>query len=161
MDAGNGISPHETRGAGEIFPCFWCGCNQMSDNAQASGRGRAALAALGAVFASPPLRRLQLAWAGSILGGWAYLVALGVYAYDQGGAAAVGIVGLIRLVPAALAAPFTSSLVDRFSLMLVAAAVIAADGPGAVVYATVAVSQVVGTVFRPAQSALLPGLVRT
>lgn len=147
----------------------------MSDNAQASGRGRAALAALGAVFASPPLRRLQLAWAGSILGGWAYLVALGVYAYDQGGAAAVGIVGLIRLVPAALAAPFTSSLVDRFSrvgvmvasdlarfaLMLVAAGVIAADGPSPVVYATVAVSQVVGTVFRPAQSALLPGLVRT
>jgi MFS family permease len=148
----------------------------MSDDAQASGgRARAALAALGAVFASPPLRRLQLAWAGSILGGWAYLVALGVYAYDQGGAAAVGIVGLIRLVPAALAAPFTSSLVDRYSrvgvmvtsdvarfaLMLVAAGVIAADGPAAVVYATVAVSQVVGTVFRPAQSALLPGLVRT
>ena len=49
----------------------------------------------------------------------------------------------------------------RFALMLVAAAVIAADGPAAVVYATVAVSQVVGTVFRPAQSALLPGLVRT
>ena len=109
MDAGNGISPHETRGADEIFPRFWCGCKRMSDDAQANGgRARAALAALGAVFASPPLRRLQLAWAGSILGGWAYLVALGVYAYDQGGAAAVGIVGLIRLVPAALAAPFTS-----------------------------------------------------
>ena len=147
----------------------------MSDDVQSSGRARASLAALGAVISSPPLRRLQLAWAGSILGGWAYLVALGVYAYDQGGAAAVGIVGLIRLVPAALAAPFTSSLVDRFSrvavmvtsdlarfaLMLVAAGVIAADGPPAVVYATVAVSQVAGTVFRPAQSALLPGLVRT
>ncbi len=146
------------------------------DDVQSSGgRARASLAALGAVLSSPPLRRLQLAWAGSILGGWAYLVALGVYAYDEGGAAAVGIVGLIRLVPAALAAPFTSSLVDRFSrvavmvtsdlarfaLMLVAAGVIAADGPSAVVYATVAVSQVVGTVFRPAQSALLPGLVRT
>ena len=147
----------------------------MSADVQASGRGRAAVAALGAVFASPSLRRLQLAWAGSILGGWAYLVALGVYAYDEGGAAAVGIVGLVRLVPAALAAPFTASLVDRFSrvavmvtsdlarfaLMLVAAGVIAADGPSVVVYATVAVSQVVGTVFRPAQAALLPGLVRT
>jgi len=145
------------------------------DGEQRGGRSRAALAALGAVLSSPPLRRLQLAWAGSILGGWAYLVALGVYAYDEGGAAAVGLVGLIRLVPAALAAPFTASLVDRFSrvavmvasdlvrfaLMLVAAAIIAADGPAAVVYVTVAVSQVVGTVFRPAQSALLPGLVRT
>jgi MFS family permease len=147
----------------------------MSGDVQSGGRGRAAVAALGAVLASAPLRRLQLAWAGSILGGWAYLVALGVYAYDEGGAAAVGIVGLIRLVPAALAAPFTASLVDRFSrvavmvtsdlvrfaLMLVAAGVIAADGPSAVVYATVAASQVVGTVFRPAQAALLPGLVRT
>ena len=145
------------------------------DAGEAGGRARAALRALGAVLSSPPLRRLQLAWAGSILGGWAYLVALGVYAYDQGGAAAVGLVGLIRLVPAALAAPFTASLVDRFSrvavmvasdlargaLMLVAAAVIAADGPAPIVYATVAVSQVVGTVFRPAQSALLPELVRT
>ncbi len=49
----------------------------------------------------------------------------------------------------------------RFALMLVAAGVIAADGPAPVVYLTVAVSQVVGTVFRPAQAALLPGLVRT
>jgi len=144
-------------------------------DAETPGRARAALRALGAVLSSPPLRRLQLAWAGSILGGWAYLVALGVYAYDQGGAAAVGLVGLIRLVPAALAAPFTASLVDRFSrvvvmvtsdlarfvLMLAAAAVIATDGPPAVVYATVAVSQIVGTVFRPAQAALLPGLVTT
>src|SRR6187397_2995225 len=151
MDAGNGISPHETRGAGEIFPCFWCGCNQMSDNAQASGRGRAALAALGAVFASPPLRRLQLAWAGSILGGWAYLVALGVYAYDQGGASAVGLVGLIRLIPGALIAPFSASFVDRFrrvavmvvadvvrfALMAAAALVIAADGPAPIVYGVV------------------------
>ena len=127
------------------------------------------------MLASPALRRLQLAWAGSILGGWAYLVALGVYAYDEGGAPAVGLVGLIRLVPAALAAPLTASLVDRFprvtvmivsdlarfALMLVAAAVIAADGPAPAVYLTVAVSQVVGTVFRPAKAALLPGLTRT
>jgi MFS family permease len=127
------------------------------------------------VLESPALRRLQLAWVGSILGGWAYLVALGVYAYEQGGAAAVGLVGLIRLIPAALAAPFTSSLVDRFSrvrvmvasdlarcaLMLGAAAMIAADGPAPVVYGLVALSTVCGTVFRPAQAALLPALVRT
>ena len=138
-------------------------------------RARASLRALGDVLSSPPLRRLQLAWVGSILGGWAYLVALGVYAYDQGGAAAVGLVGLIRLIPAALAAPFTASLVDRFSrvrvivvsdltrcvLMLVAAGTIAVDGPAPVVYTLVAVTTVVGTVRRPAQSALLPALVRS
>ena len=128
------------------------------------GRARASLRALRAVFASPVLRRLQLAWIGSILGGWAYLVALGVYAYDEGGPAAVGLVGLIRLAPAALLAPFTASLVDRFprvavmiasdlarfGLMLGAAGTIAADGPAPVVYALVTVAAVAGTVFRPA-----------
>src|SRR5262245_22097307 len=139
------------------------------------GRAHAALQALRDVLASPALRRLQLAWLGSILGNWAYLVALGVYAYDQGGAAAVGIVGLIRLIPAAIAAPFTASLADRFSrvgvmvasdlirctLTLAAAATIALDGPAPVVYALVAASTVTMTVFRPAQAALLPSLVRS
>ncbi len=82
--------------------------------AGAESRARASLRALGAVLASPRLRRLQLAWVGSILGGWAYLVALGVYAYEQGGAGAVGLVGLIRLVPAAIASPFTATLADRY-----------------------------------------------
>jgi hypothetical protein len=52
---------------------------------------------------NPGLRRLQLAWAGSNLGTWGFGVALSVYAYEQGGAAAVGIVALLRLVPAAIA----------------------------------------------------------
>ena len=148
--------------------------NGSSEN-EHPGRAHAALRALGDVLSSPPLRRLQLAWVGSILGGWAYLVALGVYAYDQGGATAVGIVGLVRLIPAAIAAPFTSSLVDRFprvpvmvssdlvrcALMLAAAGTIASDGPAAVVYTLVAFSTVAGTLFRPAKSALLPLLVRT
>jgi len=149
--------------------------NGVSDAAvtEPESRVRASFRALGAVFASAPLRRLQLAWVGSILGGWAYLVALGVYAYEEGGATAVGIVGLIRLVPAALVAPFSASLVDRFSrvttmivsdvvrfaLMIGAAAVIAADGPSPIVYALVALTTIAGTVFRPAKAALLPSLV--
>ena len=140
---------------------------------ETESRARAALRALGDVFRSPPLRRLQLAWIGSILGAWAYIVALGVYAYDQGGPRAVGVVGLIRFLPAAILAPFTSSLVDRFArvkvmiwsdvvraaLMFGAAATIATDGPAPIVYALVALSAVASTVFRPAKSALLPALV--
>ena len=136
-------------------------------------RTRASVRALGAVVSSPPLRRLQLAWIGSILGDWAYLVALGVYAYDQGGAAAVGLVALIRLIPSALVAPFSASLVDRFArvtvmvvadvvrfgLMVAAGLVIATDGPAPTVYALVALTSATGTVFRPAQAALLPSLV--
>ena len=138
-------------------------------------RARAALRSLGAVARSPALRRLQLAWLGSILGNWAYVVALGVYAYDQGGAAAVGVVGLIRLIPGAFVSPFAASLVDRFSrvavmvasdlvrvvLMALAALVIATDGPAPIVYVLVGLTTVVGTVFRPAQAALLPSLVST
>jgi MFS family permease len=140
---------------------------------EAESRARASFRALGAVLSSPPLRRLQLAWAGSILGDWAYLVALGVYAYGQGGASAVGLVGLIRLIPGALIAPFSASFVDRFrrvavmvvadvvrfALMAAAALVIAADGPAPIVYGLVALTSATGTVFRPAQAALLPALV--
>jgi MFS family permease len=140
---------------------------------ETEGRARAAVRALRDVFTNPALRRLQLAWIGSILGAWAYIVALGVYAFDQGGASAVGVVGLIRFLPAAILAPFTSSLVDRFSrvrvmvwsdivraaLMFGAAATIATDGPAPIVYALVALSAVASTVFRPAKSALLPALV--
>ena len=95
---------------------------------ESESRARTAARALQDVFASAPLRRLQLAWAGSVLGGWAYLVALGVYAYDEGGAAAVGLVGLIRMIPAAIAAPFTASLADRFSRVTVMVASDAVNG---------------------------------
>ena len=38
-----------------------------------------------AVFVNPQLRKLQLAFAGSVTGQWGYLVALAVYANDHGG----------------------------------------------------------------------------
>lgn len=131
--------------------------------------------ALAAVFRSRDLRRLELAWVGSIIGSWAYLVALAVYAYGEGGAAAVGLVGVIRLLPSALAAPFVAMAADRFSrvhvmvatdllrapLMIVVALTILWDGPAAIVYAAVGLTSVIGTAFRPAQAALLPSLART
>ena len=51
------------------------------------------------VFRNRNLRRLQLAWISSITGEWSYGVALAVYAYEQGGAAAVGLVAVMRWVP--------------------------------------------------------------
>ena len=130
--------------------------------------------AFGDVFRTPSLRRIQLAWAGSVLGNWSYVIALGVYAYDQGGAAAVGLIGVLRLIPAAVSAPFLATLADRMRrervmigsdvlralLMVAAGLVIAADGPAVAVYALVVVATIAGTVFRPAQAALLPALVR-
>ena len=43
-------------------------------------------------FENPQLRRLQLAGIGSVVGQWAYSIAVSVYAYEAGGAKAVGVV---------------------------------------------------------------------
>ena len=140
-----------------------------------TGHVSESLRSLGDVFRNRDLRRLQLAWIGSIIGNWAYLVALVVYAYDQGGAAAVGIVGVLRMLPAAFAAPIVATLADRYPrklvligadliravLMVLAGLAIYWDGPAPAVYAIVTLATVAGTVFRPAQAALLPSLART
>jgi MFS family permease len=143
------------------------------------GRVRARLdvagAAFGRVFANPDLRRLQLAAAGSVVGSWAYAVALAVYAYDVGGAAAVGLVALLRFLPSALASPFTSLLADRYprvrvmlvadliraAAMMVAGAAITLDAPAAIVFAVAATSTITSTAFNPAKRAVLPTLART
>ena len=129
---------------------------------------------LAATFRNPNLRRIQLAWMGSVVGNWSYSVALAVYAYGQGGPAAVGLVAVIRLLPSALAAPIVAIAADRFRrervmiaadlirapLMGVAALTIFWDGPAPLVYAAAGLASVVGTAFRPAQAALLPSLAR-
>jgi MFS family permease len=141
----------------------------------AGERLRRSLEAIRAVVASRDLRRVQLAAAGSVLGNGAYLVGLLVYAYDDGGVAAVGLVTVLRMLPAALAAPLTSVLADRWrrrtvmiatdvvraALMLLVALVILQDGPAWIVYVLIAVSAITYTAFRPAQQALLPALART
>jgi MFS family permease len=132
------------------------------------------LAALRAVLASRDLRRLQLSWLGSVAGEFAYTVALSVYAYREGGATGVGLVWLLRTLPAAAGAPFAALLADRYrrgrvllAANLVRAAAtagtvvaVAADAPWAV-FALAVVVAVVSTLFWPAQAALLPALART
>jgi MFS family permease len=130
------------------------------------------LHAFASLYRNPSLRRLQLAWIGSSVGTWGYVVALTVYAYRQGGPAAVGLVGLIRWFPAAIAAPFGGIIGDRFprlrvmvisdlvrALALAAAAVaIVLSSPTVVVYLLAIVVTVTSQVFQPTESALLPTL---
>jgi cyclic nucleotide-binding protein/MFS transporter len=124
---------------------------------------------------SPNLRRAQasfgLMWAGE----WAATVAISVVAFSQGGAAAVGLVGVARMVPAATVAPFAAIVADRVrresvlagvgvgrALALgVAAGFSGAGGPVALVYVALVAATVAQTVFRPAHSALLPTLCAT
>src|SRR5919201_2186355 len=127
------------------------------------------------IYSNPSLRRLQLAWIGSSIGTWGYVVALMVYAYRQGGPAAVGLVGLIRWFPAAVAAPFGGMIGDRVprlrvmvvsdlvraAAMAAAAVAIVLDGPAVIVYLLAILVTLVSQAFQPAESALLPTLAET
>jgi MFS family permease len=139
------------------------------------GRAVDVFSALGAVLRNENLRRVELAWGAAITAEWAHFVALGVFAYEAGGAFAVGIAGLVRMLPAALVAPFAASLGDRFrrerflfaivlagSSALAASAVAFVAGANEFVIFTLAgVVGVASTLVRPAQQALLPSLART
>jgi MFS family permease len=137
-------------------------------------RPREVLATLGSAVRNPEVRRAELAWGAAIAAEWAHFVALGVFAYEEGGAAAVGLAGLIRLLPAAVVAPFAASLGDRFrrerfllAMMLVGSVALAASAVAAyldsvsLVFAFAALLGLAVTLIRPALQALLPSLART
>lgn len=131
--------------------------------------------AFSAVFHNRNLRLVEVSWAGTTCCYWIFVVTLGLYAYDRGGAAAVGLVGLLRVLPSVVAAPFGAVLGDRYrrervvvainvarSVTIIAAAAAAAlDAPAGVVYGLASVMGLLQSVFRPTQSALLPQLSRT
>ena len=133
------------------------------------------LRAFKGIYRNRSLRRLQLAWIGSSIGTWGWIIALMVYAYGQGGTGAVGLVGLIRWFPAAVAAPFGGMVGDRFPRLWVmvlsdlvragalaaAAAAIWLDGPAVSVYLLAVLVMLVSQAFQPAEAALLPTLAET
>jgi MFS family permease len=110
-------------------------------------------------------------WAGES----AFMIALAVVAFRDGGVTAVGLVTAARMATAALVAPFLATMADRVRrervLVLIgmvravtlagAAAVTAADGPPAATYGLAIVATVAVTLFRPAHSALLPALAQS
>src|SRR4051794_6065742 len=133
---------------------------------------RRLVSSIGASFRNENVRRVELAWGAAIAAEWAHFVALGVFAYEQGGTTAVGVAGLVRLLPAAAVAPFAASLGDRFRrerfllvLTLIGAGALAASAAAAnsrvLVFAFASVVGLAVTLIRPALQALLPSLART
>jgi MFS family permease len=130
--------------------------------------------ALRQVFRNPDLRRINLAFAGSIIGDWAFALVIALYAFDKGGATALGVFGVVRYVAMAVLAPLLSTLADRYrrkrvmigadvsraALVAIAALLVATDGPALAVYVLATATIVLGTAFRPAQAALLPSLAQ-
>ncbi len=134
-----------------------------------------ALVIAGRIVRSRDLRRIFgafLLFNTAEFGTW---VAVLLYAYDRTGPASVGIVALIQLVPAALAAPPAAGLGDRFPRHRVlfggyvvqavatgvTAVTMAIEAPVVVVYAAAAFAAASVVVARPTQSAMLPSLSQT
>jgi len=127
------------------------------------------------IFANPNIRRVQLAFVGAVTGTYAYAIAVAVFAYQEGGPTAVGVLAAVRLAIAAAIAPFAASFADRYRREVVmvgsdvvrvgtvGTAALAAHlhWPAFVVYAMAILTSVAGTVFRPAEAALLPTLARS
>jgi MFS family permease len=138
-------------------------------------RLRAAARALATVTANRQLRKAEESFAAAWTAELTLTVALGVVAFRDGGAAAAGLVASLRMLPAALLAPWWAALADRFprqrvlrwsclaraALLGAAAVVLALDGPVVAVYVLAIAATAAFTTFRPAHSALLPQLCVT
>ncbi len=136
---------------------------------------RTIIAVFRTAFRNRDLRRLQLAWAAFNSAEWGVWVALVVYAYTKGGAVAASALALAQIIPAAILAPILGALADRYrpgrillaaySVMTAGLAAIAVamalDAPSWVVFVLAPIVNLAITVPRPAQSALLPAVVRT
>jgi len=131
--------------------------------------------AFAAVFRNQNLRWVELSWSGTVCAYWIFIVALGFYAYQRGGATAVGLVGLLRVLPSVVAAPFGAVLGDRYRrdrvivginvartfTIVGAGAAVYLGAPAGVVYALASLMGLLQSVFRPTQTALLPVLAQT
>jgi MFS family permease len=139
------------------------------------GRLASTLGALAVDFGNRDLALLGVARVGISYASWCLAIALGVYGFEVGGAVAVGVVALVRLLPGALASPFAGLLGDRFprrdvligsglgvTAVLAATSVAAAADSDAwvvAVFAGVFTAAISGYV--PAEAALLPALARS
>ena len=124
---------------------------------------------------NPAVRRIQLGFAGACTAEWTFTVVLSVYAFNEGGAKAVGLVSLLRMVPSAILAPFASAVADRWrrdlALTVVSvtrcataaaiALIVAAGGSQVAVYVLAIFSTAAALLYRPVNSALLPLLCHT
>ena len=119
------------------------------------------------------LRRVGTAWLLFNGAEWAIWVAILVYAYGATGPASVGLVGVVQLVPAAIAAPRIARLGYRMAperalpvayavigvAMVATGAAMVGALPAPVVYGLAATVVVAYTSVRPIQTSILPSLV--
>jgi MFS family permease len=130
--------------------------------------------ALVSVTRNRNLRLAQLSSVSTWTGEFLFVTAMTVYAFDRDGAAGVGVIGFLRVLPATVALPWFGALADRMSrrwllvgtsmlraITAAAAGVAAAAGLPIAAYALITVSTVCHAAYRPVLAALLPSLCTT
>ena len=127
------------------------------------------------VLRNRELRLVELAWSAITLADFVQLVAITVFAYEAGGASAVGLAAVVRVLPSVVVAPLAGMAADRYprERVILASAVVAttgaaltavsvaADAPAGLVYVMGALVGSCDGAVRPAQAALLPSLSPT
>lgn len=124
---------------------------------------------------NPRLRRIELGFVGfnaTECGEW---IAVLVYAYERGGTTVAALFAALQLAPCAFVAPVLAAWLERqpnrpvlafgyvaqAAGMAATAAAMLAGSPALVVYGVAILAALAFTATRPAQAALLPGVVRT
>jgi CRP-like cAMP-binding protein len=121
------------------------------------------------------LRLLHASWTASWVEDWLVPVAMSIYAYSRGGAAAAGLAGVARMLPSTVGAPVLGVLVDRWRREVVlrvaygvqAAACLAmaaaywAGMPLVVLFVLLGAEGFVSVLIQPAVTALVPWLTRS
>jgi MFS family permease len=119
-----------------------------------------------------PLAVLLGAWLLVGTAGWAFSIALAVFAFDRSGSGAVGAVTAARLLPAMCGAPLAGGLIDRGDrsrvvagacvlqavCLALAAGLVLADASLVMIVVLAALSSIAATAPRPGLQALLPAL---
>ncbi len=131
--------------------------------------------ALRRALANRSIRSIQLGWLIAIAAETAFVVSLLVFAYQVGGVLLVGVAAMLRTLPAALLAPFLGMLADRLprervllgvhlgrgAAIGLAAGVVVAGLPPALVFGCAVVEGMLATLHRPTTMSLLPALARS
>jgi hypothetical protein len=131
-------------------------------------------AVLAASLRNRDLRRVSFAFMGCAAAEQAVWIAVLVYAYARGGAPAASLAAVVQLIPTTLFAPFAARFADQgapgrvltagylaqAATMGATAVALLAGAPPAVVYLFAGAAASAVTITRPAQAAVVPGLVR-
>ena len=136
---------------------------------------RSTLGVFGTAFRNRSLLLVELAWLAFNSAEWGVWLTLMVWAYTSGGAAAASLIVIVQLVPSIFISPYLGAITDRVRAgrvlfigllimgvsMVGLAAAMALDAPPVLIYVLAPIMNLALSIPRPAQAALLPGVVRT